>query len=284
MPFQSPLYMIASISISLVVLAAQSLAAAAPAITAAPENAAPHPWYVKALSDEVVNYCFFGGLCGMGGGMGGDSGGDSGYSIVGGVSTVSYQDYYTETYVTNTATTIYTTIPGSVITIYGAEGAQATNVADLTSVYTTCYPATTYTSVYPAAHTAKHAVANIARIESYAHAIANAVVAPPQMTKALASAYEAIMQHGYIHADRAVELVSQASEGFKALQTDPAYEQQRKNLAAHATYVDFNKAIAKATQSHSAGVARLLAEPSGKEAYNSVKNLGQQFIKEFLHQ
>lgn len=274
--------MIASVPMSFVFLAAQAFAAARPTITAAPAVAQPHPWYVKAISDQVVNYCFFGGLCGMG--MGG-SDSNGGYTIVsaasfGDVSTVSYQDSYTETYVASTATTLYTTVPGNVVTIYGeaSAAAEATIAQTFTSVYTTCAHACSPT---PAAH---NVMANIARIESYAHAVADAIVAPPQITQVLSKAYEDIMQHGYIHADKAVELASQARAGLKALQTDPAYSKQRQNLAANAAHIDFNRALAKATNSHKAGVARLLEEPSGKKAYDSVKNLGHQFIKEFLHQ
>ena len=291
--------------------------------------ATTHPWYVKAASQQIVNFCFFGGM--MDGAMHGGGGGGGGYTTVGGAaptslvsfSSVTDESGETATADSATSTTLYATVGGGDVTVYGDDPNAATAPGDLPAVPTTNasvplasngtyatittssdntdddatstddstddssdMTATSASDFLPTPSTTSsvpHGLAgDVERLESYAHALANALIAPRQMTKLLANAYEAVEKHGFIHPTQAVQLLSQADHGLKALRTDPAYEKQRANLLAQPTPINYKKAASHAKAQHTGAVDNFLAQPEGHHAYSMAKSLGEKFIKDFV--
>lgn len=296
-----------------------------PEVTAPAKNEAEQsrPWQVKAASDQIVNMCFWGMMW--------NGAGQGGYSTAAATqafSTVSFSSQFSETYETDTATTLMTTVPGGVVTVYGSD----TDSDDGIQTATTDVPVTLATEVTltsdsdaatasatdstvstdsldttnataPTSTSDDSAFSSISistplttstapagflkeirMVESFAHDLAEAIIAPSSMTALLEGAYKEVLERGFIHPTKAGELVNLASGAMKQLETDPAYSQKRRNLLAAPTPARFNlkNAMATFTRTHSAGLAKVTAVPEGRQAFHAAKHIAQQFVREFI--
>lgn len=254
-----------------------STAAAALLPTPAPQHADAQPWYVKHASNQIVDFCCLGNMFG------------GGYSIFGNapmasLSTISFSSLFTQTLNFNTATTLTTTIPGSVVTIFGSPNAPATtSTVSASTVTSVVVPAATTAAVADVRPTERGFAGMIEEVERYAHAVAEAIVAPAEMTALLSSAADDIMKHGFIHATRAEAYITQASSALEALKTDPAYSAQSANLASQPTHINFEKAFEQAKQSHANGLSRFLAEPEARSVGAQFRKLATDFLNTFAH-
>lgn len=315
--------MIAAIVSSTLFLLAEAKAHSAQ-ITAPAKNDAvqSRPWEVKAASDQIVNMCFWGMMW-----NGGNQGGYSTAAATQAFSTISFSSEFSETYETDTATTLMTTIPGGVVTVYGSDTdsddagvltattdipvtlatavtltsdsdsdatATATAATDSLDDTDSSSPSTTFTDasftsiatpLTTAASTAPAGfLKEVRMVESFAHELAEAIIAPSSMTALLQGAYKEVLERGFIHPTKAGELVNLASGAMKQLETDPAYSEQRRNLRAAPTPARFNlkNAMATFTRTHSAGLAKMTSVPEGRQAFHAAKHIAQQFVQELI--